>query len=122
MGLTVDASMRGVPVLSTNSNGSFETYFDFGRALAVLTTSEGRYTLRKDACAWDLLYAYCVDPAGGPAALAAHHPWGGYAEFADGALLQAAYDRAGACVAGWPGGCAAIPASFPAFSATRWLP
>ncbi|MEI7894127.1 MAG: hypothetical protein WCI05_13625 [Myxococcales bacterium] len=122
MGMSIDRTMPIVPILATNGNGSFETYFDFGRAFAVLTPAEGRYYLRTEACAWDIVRSYCIDPTGGPAALASNHPWGGYAEFADSTLLQAAYDRAISCVAALAGGCSAVGTSYPSFSATNWLP
>jgi hypothetical protein len=110
-----------VPTLPTNSNG-VETYYDFGRVLSVLTTAEGRFTLRTEACSWDLTSAYCVDPAGGPSALAANHPWGGYQEFSTPAMLQACYDATAACVASLPNGCADVPATYPEWSATNYLP
>jgi hypothetical protein len=122
MGLDIDMQMPIVPVLPTNSNGSFETYFDFGRALAVLGVQEGRYYLRTDACAWDLARAYCIDPAGGTSSFVSNHPYGGYPEFSDSDLLQAAYDKTVACVASLPGGCSEVPDSYPDFVAENYLP
>jgi hypothetical protein len=121
MGLQIDVSMPVIPVLSTNSEGNYETYFDFGRVVGVLQ-DEGRYFLRREACSWDMVFGYCVNPVGGPSAFAANNPYGGYAQFSDPTLLRQAYDRAAACVAALPAGCASIPPSYPEFSAIDWLP
>jgi hypothetical protein len=122
MGLLVDMTMPIVPILSTNSDGSFETYFDFGRAFAVLTTSEARYYLRTMGCSWDLARAYCLSPTGDAAAFANNNPYGGYPEFSTPALLQVALNATTACLAALPGGCASVPASFPNLTATNYLP
>ena len=122
MGIDVDMTMPVVPIVPTNSNGVGETYYDFGRVLSVLTTAEGRFYLRTEACSWDLTSAYCEDPAGGPSALASNHPWGGFQEFSDPTLLQACYDATAACVASLPGGCSDVPATYPEWSATNYLP
>ena len=123
MGLTIDMTLPVVAVVPANSNGSFETYFDFGSVFALLG-DEGRYTLRTQACAWDVVRDYCVAVAGdgGTSAFANDDPYGPYPEYATPSLLTAAYQEAAACVAALDGGCSAVPASYPDFSATNWLP
>jgi hypothetical protein len=121
MGFDIDMSMPIVPILPTNSNGAFETRYDFGRVVAV-TNGEPRFYLRTEACAWDLAYAYCVDPAGGPRALADNHPYNGYPEFSDPDLLQGCYDTIAACVTSLPGGCNDVPDSYPSLVAANYLP
>jgi hypothetical protein len=120
-GLLVDTTMPTVPILPANSDGSFETYFDFGPVLSVLL-DEGRYYLRTEACAWDIVRSYCINPSETPAAFGAADPYGGYAQYSDAGLLQAAYTRAAACIAALPGGCSAVPTSYPNFVATNYLP
>jgi hypothetical protein len=121
MGLTIDMTLPVVAVNSANSNGSFETYFDFGSVFALLG-AEGRYTLRTEACAWDVVRDYCVAGDGGTSAFANDDPYGPYPEYATPSLLQAAYQEAAACIASLDGGCSAVPPSYPSFSATNWLP
>jgi hypothetical protein len=119
-GLTIDMTLPVVPVLPANFNGSFETYFDFGRVLAVLG-NEGRYTLRTEACSWDLARAYCIDPSGGVSAFANNDPYGPYPGYATPSLLQAAFDDTAACIGRLPGGCSAVPTSYPDLVATDYL-
>jgi hypothetical protein len=122
MTLQIDMSMPVVPITAANSDGSYETYFDFGRVFAVLGTDEGRYWLRTAACSWDLARAYCLNPGGGTAAFAANNPYSGYPEFSDPALLKASFDATAACVAALAGGCGAVPDQYPDFAATDYLP
>jgi hypothetical protein len=56
------------------------------------------------------------------AAFQANNPYGGYPQFSDATLLQASYDAIAACIAALPGGCSAVPASYPDFVATNYLP
>ena len=121
-GLTIDMTLPVVPVLPANSNGTFETYFDFGRVVAVLSDEEGRYTLRTDSCSWDLARAYCINPSASPAMFASNNPYGPYPEFSTPSLVQAAFDDTLACLAKLPGGCSAVPASFPDLTASNYLP
>jgi len=121
-GIMVDTTMPVIPILPANSQGSYETYPDFGRVLSVLTTSEARYYLRKDACSWDTSRAYCINPAGGTSAFQSNNPYGGYSDYSDPVKLQAGFDAAAACIAAYPGGCASVPSSYPSFTATNYLP
>jgi hypothetical protein len=89
--------------------------------LAVLG-SEGRYYLRTQACAWDIVSDFCLDRDGGASAFANGDPYGPYPEYSTPSLAQAALTPAAACIATEPGGCAAVPPSYPVFSATNWLP
>ncbi len=49
-------------------------------------------------------------------------PYGGYTEYSDAGMVQAAYNRAVPCVGTLGGGCAGVPTSYPNFVATNYLP